>query len=87
MHAEVGMMESRLEEQHGGFIVVGHRVLGPSAYSESGGLSVDRLGYAELAVYPSLVGPAPKVIISLDALNHAAALQLEISSHLNVVSL
>ena len=87
MHAKVGMIEIRRVGQRGGFIGVGPRVLGPSAHRESGGLAVDKLGHAELARYPGLVGPTPKVIISLDALKHAPALPLEISSRLNVVSL
>ena len=84
MYAEVGMMESRLEEQHGGFIVVGHRVLGPSVHSESEGFSVGKLGYAVLAGCPGLVGPASKVTIALDAMKFVPALLLENSSRLNV---
>ena len=81
------MMEIWHEGQLGGFIAVGHRVLCPSGHSESYVLSVDKLGHAELAGYPSSVGPASKVIIALDAMKYAPALLLENSSRLDEVSL
>ena len=81
------MMEIRHERQLGGFIAFGHRVLCPSGHRGSDVLSVDKLGYAELAGCPSSVGPASRVVIALDAMEYAPALLLELSSRLDVVSL